>query len=444
MNHRRPIRRTRIVLVCALLCLGAMQNEASADLQWQVSVKRVFDASGNPPGTGLSCGLVSGNDVALLTVAQIEAKMEYANDVMERAGRGYYFDYAISDLPKAPAPPSDISKIPNCCVAVPPSTNPVCTPTECSNWSLDDWSQIPGNGCAGCVLDYEARQDPAGFAYDPGAFNIYIVDICAGGSANPRTDATAPLRVIFIGHNVQGSATRFAHELGHGLNLHHPHRGQPGPTCSLLGLGDGDLVADTLPDYSGCADVNELSTANFGVDFDGLPSVWQERILDLWFNVMAYHQDNDPGFWFDSGAATQPLFQCPMDDILVPDGCEVVGYGVECPDQPTTYPCRHRLTPDQLDRATDRSNALFSLYPGLVDGITHFVDVSGHDLLPGISAAPYRTIDRALDVCQGNSNDDIVLLRSGSYTEPMVIDGSVRGPVTLRASRGSAVIDGGP
>jgi hypothetical protein len=92
---------------------------------------------------------------------------------------------------------------------------------------------------------------------------------------------------------------------------------------------------------------------------------------------------------------------------------------------------RAALTPGQLDRMTEYSNGTVH---HVTDGYTHFVDHRG-DPLPadGSSSSPYVTVGDGLIAADAG---DIVLIRSGSYSETMTIDQNV----TLRASRGHALI----
>ena len=96
---------------------------------------------------------------------------------------------------------------------------------------------------------------------------------------------------------------------------------------------------------------------------------------------------------------------------------------------------RAALTPGQLDRMTNYSNGTVH---HVTDGYTRFVDYHGDPLAAdGSSSFPYITLGDGLIAADPG---DIVLIRRGSYNEAMTLDQDV----TLRASRGDALIGQGP
>jgi len=95
------------------------------------------------------------------------------------------------------------------------------------------------------------------------------------------------------------------------------------------------------------------------------------------------------------------------------------------------------LTPDQLDRWADSAN---NDRTGVRTGRTRFVDrtcsplAANGDSICGV-LGPYATVAAGINASTANGAD-IVMVRPGSYNEPMTITK----PLTLRATRGDAVI----
>jgi hypothetical protein len=84
------MKRTRISISTVLVIL-ACSAVADAQLKWPISVKFVYDADGNPPGNDPDC-LDPGDGSAISCEAEVLEKIEYANQVLAKLGRGYTFD----------------------------------------------------------------------------------------------------------------------------------------------------------------------------------------------------------------------------------------------------------------------------------------------------------------------------------------------------------------
>lgn len=506
-----------VVIVCSTV--------ANAQLKWPVSVKFVYDANGMPPGDDLDCNDPTQGS-AISCDDEVMEKIEYANQVLAKHGRGYAFD-VIEILPWT-NPPS-LPNVRICvgggnkgqmCILNAPEGCPSCTATSlseccfangttgCDNQSCEttvcdadqyccetEWDQLCvdraadhcGSLCSICadgvwetpsdlstiaggplhvILGCLARIDPDTdgdglseiYLWRKGALNTYIIDAEAGGVCGPRRCHSTNLSVTVIGQNKFGANVRPLHEFAHCLGLCHTHgcswgncchdpnqTGSPvqSSTCgsTLLRLGQ-DCLSDTLPDHPNCEEVEEVVKENFEEGnltqptYDLLPCEERQLVINTMYNLVSYHMDDNDDRMCDGSL---PLIQCNCDEPS-PYSCPLSAL------EPTTKRCRHRFTSDQLDLMTDRSNA----HAGdqLDTGCTRFVDADANpkhlvgiascgDLsdepTDGSSVHPYVTVTDGLQAADAG---DIVLIRAGSYNEPMVI----AQPVTLRASRGDAFI----
>jgi len=329
----------KFLLLSALVGL-LLPLEADAQLRWRISVKFILNANGNRPSSGV-----------INTDQEVRDQIDNANALLASYGRGYQFD--LTEI-------VDLSGV--------------------SQWYDNDRDDKD-------LLEAAAEANKPLYAYRNNAINVYING--AEGSAvcsfPPGDD------IIFMG---QGSrTTSIFHESGHYFNLSHTHNDQKelnangtdctnGCACAQIIGGNADGVGDTIADHTCWDTQNAIAQGNFGVNYSSLSAVNKDRVDDIHFNVMSYHDTRD------------------------------------------------RLTPDQLDRATDASNGdRFKA----ASGRTRFVATTGSDLGNGSSTSRYRTLAKGVSVANAG---DIVLLRTGTYTEPQTITKAV----TLRATRGNAVI----
>lgn len=402
-----------------------------AQLEWKVSVKFFYDQAGNPPPG--SCSPWSAID----TEEEVQQKIDYANTILDRTGRGYRFRLTeMIQLNPTPAPPP--LKI---CIAGPTTPDNqagacvdavIPPPAEnCEGGTWQDFTDWAYTGACRGILQREARANPVPFHFDKDAFNIYILHTCGGGASASRNRLDAEVSLIVIGQGAGGGVVRVFHELGHSLNVCHTH-GSGGCTfrCGapfndggcVLPLGD-DCLEDTLPDAEGCESPNQIAQMHFGVNYADLTCEDREKVLNVRYNFMSYHADD---------ARTIP--------------CDPVPY-VSCTELPPPDVCRHRVTPDQLDLMADRTNTLYRLAivdptrELVVNGLTLFTDTNGDDVSGnGNSTEPYLTFARAFQEADAVPGTHIVLLRGGTYSGTLDSRSIVTRPVTLRASRGDAVI----
>ena len=418
---------------------------AEAQLFWDLSVKFIDDSSGTP---GNCQGVSASND----SEAEILAAVAYANSALDRMGRGYRFrltDQGGGALTSVISP------------TVTPPAN-VGTSWEFANLSDDTLvaleNQAPLSTCVGglspgavCTLDSQCFPSTCEnqFRFDPNALNIYMLSTCGGGRSATR-DVGRELPVVIIGQNAQGSQTRLFHEVGHAIGICHPHgcpnavNGTRNASClaekatSCASDPGDDAFGDTSCDCPSWDDEDVLADKEYNQSYVSLSSPQQDRVLDVLFNVMSYHQDND--FAFLSEGVT-----CSTDGLdEIGPGCTVnvqggaTDYSVFCPDPANpgamievATPCRHRLTDDQLDRAIDRTNCL---YPQVANGRTWFVGSNPGwnplecDAVPSSSSIPLA-LTRA-------APGEVLMLWPGTYTGEL----HLTSPISLRASRGTATL----
>lgn len=232
------------------------------------------------------------------------------------------------------------------------------------------------------ALDNAAKAAPATYAYRNNAVNVYVLGNNGSGCAS-FPDSGDDIIVVAQGLRT----TTFLHEMGHIMNLCHT-QGCPCGSCAAGETGQcnttpgNDNISDTLPDLE-CWTRNDISQWTYGQNYSNLSAAQQGRVDDVFNNIMSYHST------------------------------------------------RNILTPDQLDRATDTSNGTRNW---AASGRTRFVDDDYNGFFEfGTSALPFNTVAEGLNSA---SSGDIVLMRSGTYTAPTIINQRV----FLLASRGNAIL----
>jgi len=410
------------VLTAALLAVAS--SGAQAQLKWRVSVKVILDENGHRAVDGVTFP----GCCDLNTDAEIEGKFADANDILTGNGppdvprsepRGYTLELLeIVDLDDLPPPPSLVRSCGNnrykfCssnsdCPACDGGTNDgdecatnadcplgTCTATSPCFW-VPYWFDAPSISNVRNAIRDAATADAASkarWAWRDDAINIYILGSDGSGTAYD---------MVLIGQDLSSANTPF-HEVGHFMNLDHTHGG--GGSSADCVTGGDDYVEDTLEDNcgpgsvcGGCWDENQIADWNFQHGY----------ITSCGSNPCTY------------------LNLSPSDQYRV----NQVFYNLMC-----YRPRREVLTYGQLDRMTDHSNGTVN---HVASGRTRFVDYRNSSGIEfGSSARPHRTLSRGLDWADPG---DIVLIRNGSYSELLEIDQDV----TLRATRGDALLGAGP
>lgn len=253
---------------------------------------------------------------------------------------------------------------------------------------ISQWHLTPVDSASRDNLHATARAQPALYGYRTDAINIYIVaNLCH--ITCDLGDAAGDI-ILMSGDSPN---TSLLHLCGHFFNLRHTHEGQSfrnenGSECGLRDVcncgrqlpGNGDATEETAPDNQCYPDADAISRAAFNISFVDLDPLRQLRVENSLFNVMSYH------------------------------------------DQPV------RLTTDQLDYLANDSN---SRRRSVASGDMWFLATDGSDSNSGRAGnSRFRTVTKALTVATAN---DVVLLRSGTYTVPQFLNQ----PVTIRATRGA-------
>jgi hypothetical protein len=267
---------------------------------------------------------------------------------------------------------------------------PVPGSTAAAPASTNSWFNVAVSGATQDDLDGKAKANPGGFILRNNAINFYYTDNNNSPNGGYCAFPTENQNVILIAPD--SFADVFLHESGHFFGLLHTfdsaqnlnNNNTPctnGCACAKL-VGGDDNIPDTPLDHT-CWNQDNVALTAYGTVYAMLNSGQQYFVDNTWSNVMSYHS---PG---------------------------------------------NRFTSDQLDVMADNSNGARN---NAASGFSRFVDGTGNFFFQfGSSAFPYLTV--ATGISSAN-NGDIVLIRPGSYNEPMTITK----PVTLRATRGSATI----
>ncbi len=225
-----------------------------AQLEWRISVKFILGASGQRPSNS---GGFGASGVALIDNASVISNINYANQLLDRTGRGYRFRLTeIQDV---------------------------------SGWS-GFFSIAARDGANKAALEAVATSNAttrAQFFWRDNAINVYINNTSSGYCSFPGQG-----NVIFVGSSAYD--TLIIHESGHFLNLAHTHdseqflnaNGTPctnGCSCAQL-VGGNDGINDTPLDHE-CWNRAQIVAANPGFSSDGIDNTW--------LNIMSYHLPQD-------------------------------------------------------------------------------------------------------------------------------------------------------
>jgi len=234
-------------------------------------------------------------------------------------------------------------------------------------------------------IENAALADQATWRWNGNAINIYVNNSSSGQCSFPGSGGA-----ITLGNDI-GTGT-VLHETGHFFNLKHTHSGDYSdnsstPPFSASDLHDGDGLSETANDNPNISNHDQLCTALFGHVYSAATAGERSVVDSAFENVMSYHNEN-------------------------------------------------RLLSDQMDIWSDAAS---SGRRGVCTGRTWFVDHNCGTIISdgssgcGIFNGPYRTVGGGVGAA---NNGDIVMIRPGTYAEPMTITKAV----TLRATRGPATI----
>ena len=219
-------------LVLCSFCLPAL--EASAQIEWRVSVKFILDANGNRPTGGIIDNEQGVRD-------QIDA----ANRLVSPFGRGYTYQL-----------------------------------TEIKNLSGFASLFTASRDVISSNLTAISLTNPASILWRDDAINYYV------SAAEGENEGKTSHQLIVMGHNV-GRET-FTHESGHFLGLCHTH-GCDCDSCTNC-VDSSDYIGDTLPDSLCWFDQNQMATNSYHTNFVDLTPTRQASVSNTFNNIMGYHQ----------------------------------------------------------------------------------------------------------------------------------------------------------
>jgi len=155
-----------------LLFLASLPLNASAQLEWRLSIKLVADTNNSPPPNAF---------------INLSNEVLTANQLLATYGRGYRFQLTE-----------------------------ILTLTGLSQW----YNIQARNNSNKLALQAAARANPPLYAYRTNAINVYVVN----GSSGICSFASNGDDIILVGANVY--RTILIHECGHYFNLFHTHQGE--------------------------------------------------------------------------------------------------------------------------------------------------------------------------------------------------------------------------
>ncbi len=135
------------------------------------------------------------------------------------------------------------------------------------------------------VLESTAKDNPILYKWKDKAINIYINRYTSGGKCSFPSHSIFDRseHVIVIGANE--SVATHLHEIGHYFSLKHTH--QEG----FWGIGD-ENIKDTIDDDATWTSRDRIALENYGRRFNQLSIARQERVLNVWENIMSYHHQH--------------------------------------------------------------------------------------------------------------------------------------------------------
>lgn len=243
-------------------------------------------------------------------------------------------------------------------------------------------------------MEAAAIADPA-YLWRNNAINLYLTNGICGGICSFPEDAE---NIIIIGGCSDNNPRTQLHEIGHYFSLCHT-QGCPCGCASATGTGvcntspGDDGIAETLPDLSSW-NQNQIANNSFGQPYASLNPGQQNQVDNVFFNLMSYH-------------------------------------GASCGQGATT----DRLTEQQLDRWSQSANVN---RVGVRTGRMIFAEAGAPPGGNGSPANPFNTIAAAVTSANSDPNPDIIILRPGSFNEPLLTAVAV----TFRTTRNGASLIG--
>jgi len=333
-----------------LLTLLAIMLPAKADIEVRISVKFIKNFDGTRP--------MNSSNIDLSTSTAFEAEITHGNAVLAATGRGYRLR-VVEYLDIQPPAPSG----------------------QAANY----WYILAARDNRS-TFEAAAQADMATWRWHSNAINIFVNNSSSGSCSFVGNGVS-----ISMGSTIFTQGT-IVHELGHFFNLSHTHAGDNGCTAGPYPVMDGDGLADTIPDHNCLTTLDQLSMANYGLNYAALNAAQRTAVDNTFNNVMSYHNENllldiqmDHWAW---NANIARKFACSGYTVFV---------------------------------------APFGSNPG------------GAPLDGGLHAnAPLATVDAALFyVSRHPAPDDVILLRTGNYTAPAT---QITTACTLRAERGPVTL----
>lgn len=232
-------------LAAAFTSTAKLQGEIEV---W-LSVKFILHTDGTRP---------TGSGIDISTVSGFRDEVDWGNEVMARAARGYKLR-VVEYLDIQPPVPSGQ---PN-----------------------DYWYNLPARSNRQ-TIETAALADTATWRWRSDAINIYVNNSSSGQCSFVGSGSS-----IALGGTIFTVGT-VVHEIGHFFNLRHTHAGDPTcPGSPPYTVMDGDGLASTIPDHN-CLNRDQLSQSNYnGRTYANLTPVEQAFVNTSWLNVMSYHQE---------------------------------------------------------------------------------------------------------------------------------------------------------
>jgi hypothetical protein len=240
----------------SILVLAGLLNAwpCFGQLEWRISVKFIRGSSGQRPSNS---GGFGSSSVALVNNQAVIDNINYANELLDRTGRGYRF--RLTEI------------------------------RDVSGWS-GFFSLAARDGGNKAALEAVATSNAttrAEFFWRDDAINVYINNTTSGYCSFPGSG-----NVIFAGSAAYD--TLIIHESGHFFNLAHTHDTEQfrnanntscdqGCSCAQL-IGGDDGVGDTLLDHE-CWSRAQMATGN--------PGASQFQLDNTFLNLMSYHLPQD-------------------------------------------------------------------------------------------------------------------------------------------------------